>query len=249
MSNVITKKMQDPSYHNRTCPICNKTFYTYPSNIKLGRGIFCSVKCKSIAVGMKFKGKNNQKCLHCGKMFHVRQCRIINGKGVYCSSKCRTLASIKRTTTVCKMCEKEFIRTGAQKRGKKLLIFCSNACRIKWYSGDRSPTWQGGISFEPYCPKFNDDLRQRIRAFFDYECIACGKHTTRQLNCHHVEYNKLACCDGEPIHFAALCNKHHAMTNHDRARWEAMLHRIIDEIYGGRSYYTKEEWDALRRKE
>jgi hypothetical protein len=27
-----------------------------------------------------------------------------------------------------------------------------------------------------------------------------------------------------------------------------MLHRIIDEIYGGRSYYTKEEWEALRRK-
>jgi hypothetical protein len=25
------------------------------------------------------------------------------------------------------------------------------------------------------------------------------------------------------------------------ARWEAMLHRIIDEIYDGRSYYTKEE--------
>jgi hypothetical protein len=69
-----------------------------------------------------------------------------------------------------------------------------------------------------------------------------------KLHCHHVEYNKQACCDGEPVHFAALCNNHHGESNFDRARWEAMLHRIIDEIYGGRSYYTKEEWEALRRK-
>lgn len=30
--------------------------------------------------------------------------------------------------------------------------------------------------------------------------------------------------------------------NAHRARWEAMIHRIIDEIYEGRSYYTKDEW-------
>ena len=127
--------------------------------------------------------------------------------------------------------------------------FCSHECALAWHSGPNSPRWLGGISFEPYCPKFNKDLKRRIRAFFEYSCITCGKSTEenrRALGCHHVEYSKTACCDGEPVHFAALCNRCHARTNNDRARWEAMLHRIIDEIYGGRSYYTKEEWEALR---
>jgi hypothetical protein len=82
--------------------------------------------------------------------------------------------------------------------------------------------------------------------------MICGKDETvngKCLSIHHVEYNKAACCDGKPVQFAALCHSCHSKTNHDRSRWEAMLHRIIDEIYGGRSYFTKEEWEALRRKE
>lgn len=116
--------------------------------------------------------------------------------------------------------------------------------------GEESSNWRGGISFEPYCPKFNNDLRRRIRAFFEYRCVACGKHTKEnitsngdswQLSCHHVEYNKSACCDGKPVRFAALCIKCHNRTNHSRERWEVMIHRIIDEIYDGKSYFTKEE--------
>jgi hypothetical protein len=113
--------------------------------------------------------------------------------------------------------------------------------------GERGSNWRGGLSFEPYCPKFNEDLRRRIRAFFDHRCVACGKTTEeniRKLSCHHVEYNKQACCDGKPVQFAALCTTHHLKTNSDRERWEAMLHRIIDEVYDGRSYYTKDEWIA-----
>lgn len=116
--------------------------------------------------------------------------------------------------------------------------------------GEKANNWHGGLSFEPYCPKWNNDLRRRIRAFFEYRCVACGKPQNEnltadgrvyQLHCHHVTYNKSTCCDDKPVHFTALCNRHHGMTNKDRDRWEAMLHRIIDEVYGGRSYYTKEE--------
>lgn len=116
------------------------------------------------------------------------------------------------------------------------------------HSGEKCSLWRGGVSFEPYCPKFNQDLRRRIRAFFDNQCVACGKDQskeTRKLSCHHVEYSKSACCDGKLVTFAALCQKHHCQTNGDRNRWEAMLHRIIDEIYQGRSYFTKEEWQKV----
>jgi hypothetical protein len=118
-------------------------------------------------------------------------------------------------------------------------------------SGEKSNFWKGGISFEPYCPKFNSNLKKRVRAFFENNCIACGKtakENGKNLDVHHVEYNKQACCDGKPVHFAALCHACHTKTTHgDRPRWEVMLHRIIDEIYGGKSYFTKEEWHGLRK--
>lgn len=116
------------------------------------------------------------------------------------------------------------------------------------HTGPNNGCWLGGLSFEPYCPKWTKDLRNRIRAFFNYECLVCGKSTeenVKQLSCHHITYNKQACCDGKPVQFAALCITCHAKTNKDRDRWEAMLHRIIIEIYDGRSYYTKEEMQCL----
>jgi hypothetical protein len=119
-------------------------------------------------------------------------------------------------------------------------------------TGPESNLWKGGISFEPYCPKFNKDLKERVRSFFDYECIMCGKTTKENginLCVHHVEYDKLACCHGKPVHFASLCHRCHSKTNHNRERWEAMMHRIIDEIYNGRSYYTKEEYKKIKLKD
>jgi hypothetical protein len=110
---------------------------------------------------------------------------------------------------------------------------------------DKHPNWKGGISFEPYCPKFDDYLKLRIRMFFDNRCVVCGKtkeENMQELSCHHVEYDKSACCHGRPVHFAALCIGCHGATNWDRSRWEAILHRIIDEIYGGKSYWTKNEF-------
>lgn len=118
--------------------------------------------------------------------------------------------------------------------------------------GEKHHNWKGGISYEPYCPKWNKSLRKRIRAFFEYRCIICGKSTEenkRELCCHHVEYDKKACCDGKLVHFAALCHNCHARTNFDREQWERMIHRIIDEIYDGRSYYTKDEYAKLVEQE
>ena len=123
--------------------------------------------------------------------------------------------------------------------------FCSKSCVGKYRHGPLSSNWKGGISFEPYCQKFNRDLKRRIRAFFNNECVICGKtkiENKKELSCHHVTYNKMVCCDGKPVHFTALCGSCHAKTNHDRERWEAILHTIIDYLYDGKSYYTKDEW-------
>jgi hypothetical protein len=117
-------------------------------------------------------------------------------------------------------------------------------------SGPNNGNWRGGVLPE-YCEKWTPELRERIRAFFDYECIMCGRtqeEDCRLLSCHHVEYNKNACCDDQPYCFAALCRSCHCRTNNDRDRWESMLHRIIDEIYDGRSYFTKDEWKEVKKE-
>jgi len=140
--------------------------------------------------------------------------------------------------------EKARIKSAELRRGTHLTEKHKQAIG-KANSGKNCHMWQGGISFEPYCPKFNNDLKKRIRAFFEHQCICCGKHENEhryKLHCHHVEYNKDACCNGKPVHFAALCIKHHMQSNYERTRWESMLHRIIDEIYDGKSYYKQEEW-------
>ena len=138
-----------------------------------------------------------------------------------------------------------------RKRSLQTKMKISVALKKAYSDPTKSPNWQGGISFEPYCPKFNIDLKRRIREFFGNRCILCGNLAEEaktkkrmQLSCHHVEYNKSACCDGKPVRFAALCHPCHAKTGQDRARWETIFHRIIDEIYNGRSYFTKEEFQS-----
>jgi hypothetical protein len=118
-------------------------------------------------------------------------------------------------------------------------------------SGKNSRFWKGGIYKQAYCPKWTSELRERIRAFFNYECILCGKNTEenhRQLDCHHIGYDKNVCCNDKPVRFAALCMSCHAKTTSKNTRtcWEYILNRIIDEIYDGKSYYTREEYNKLR---
>lgn len=150
----------------------------------------------------------------------------------------------------CEYCGEEiYIQRHMIDNGKR--HFCSRKCASKGISFklEKNPRWLGGISFEPYCPKWTPELRERIRAFFNYECVICGKTTEENgeaLSCHHVEYNKQACCDGKIVHFAALCRKCHNKTNSNRSNWEDILHKIIDEIYDDKSYYTKEEWSELK---
>jgi hypothetical protein len=114
--------------------------------------------------------------------------------------------------------------------------------------GELAPNWKGGISFEPYCPKFNKNLKERVRAFFEYRCIICGKHEdecNRKHSVHHVNYDKRTCCNEEQPRFAAVCIKCHSKTNWNRSRWENIINRAIDEIYNGKSYYTIEEWKVV----
>jgi hypothetical protein len=232
----------------KLCERCGKEFYAHHCNLKLGKDKFCSAECMKLG---KIKT-----CIVCGKQYYAKKCHTDKGWGNFCSHKCvckktkqhkgkkhtdetkQRLSDINKGKTSPNkgkhMTEETKMKLSEINKGKRC--------------GELSPVWKGGISFEPYCPKWTKELRERVRAFFEYRCVTCGKHVNeckRNLQVHHVEYNKQACCDGKPVHFAALCNSCHMKTNFNRERWETMLHRIIDEIYNGRSYYTKEEYQRI----
>lgn len=132
---------------------------------------------------------------------------------------------------------------------------------IEWISGDKNPMkrdevvskisgknsykWNGGSSKYPYCEKWTENLKSRIRLFFDNRCLLCGKSQEdngQKLSCHHVEYNKSTCCDDSIPMFASLCRSCHNKTSAtDRNRWSYMISYIIQEVYDGKSYFTKDE--------
>lgn len=115
------------------------------------------------------------------------------------------------------------------------------------YEGAGNPAWKGGISYEPYCPKFNDEFRERVRAFFGYTCQfpGCGhvwQEGERLLNVHHVNYRKDACCseDVAPL-FVPLCQSCHMKTNFNRENYEKVFTELIMTKYNGQCYLPKEE--------
>ena len=111
-------------------------------------------------------------------------------------------------------------------------------------AGENNPMYIDGSSYLPYCPKFNDDLRRRVRAFFKDTCQLCGHVTTSgesKMAVHHVNYHKSACCDKQvaPL-FVTLCpNGCHQKTNRDRDYWEICFTQLIKNKYNGKCYLPK----------
>ena len=104
-------------------------------------------------------------------------------------------------------------------------ISCAN-------KGEKNGAWKGGISFEPYCPKFNRRFREYIRDKFNRVCFICGKHesenidskgTKWKLEVHHIDYDKVDICNGKSWPFVPLCLSCHCRTQHNRWYWFNLL--------------------------
>ena len=92
--------------------------------------------------------------------------------------------------------------------------------------GNRNPSWKGGISYLPYCPKFNETFKEKVRGYYNHICPICGttqNKNGRSLHVHHVDYNKQTCCDNSIPRFIALCDSCHSKTNHNRDYWRLFL--------------------------
>ena len=250
------------------CDFCGDLFTADRVN-KLN---FCSRKCYE-----NYRNRNkSHTCAYCGKVFerpqwiiNKRKKEFQNHKLNFCSFECSKKWHVgekhqrfSQVDVVCVICGKVFrdtnwrVSTGRTKT-------CSNECKYKYIGilsknrersldefvrGENHPNWQGGISFEPYCPKFNKEFKERVRAFFNYRCVECGKtqeEEGRALCCHHVNYNKKTCCDNTIPLFVPLCDTCHKRTNRHRDYWQLHFTELIYLQHGGKCYYSQEEFAQL----
>lgn len=111
------------------------------------------------------------------------------------------------------------------------------------WSGEKSPVWKGGVSFEPYCEKFNRNFKKRTRAFWNHTCFLCGGlENGRSHTVHHIHYDKKMCCNGSPQDVIILCASCHAKTNHNRDYWESHLTNLLYAYCpSGKCFFTKDE--------
>jgi len=99
--------------------------------------------------------------------------------------------------------------------------------------GENNPNWNGGSSFQPYCPKFNERFKESVREKFDRVCFLCQrteKENGKRLVVHHVNYNKDCLCDDSECEFVPLCVSCHVKTNHNRTHWENEIMKRLKAI-------------------
>lgn len=88
------------------------------------------------------------------------------------------------------------------------------------YRGEKSPHWRGGISYLPYCPKFNNELKEKIRERDNRTCQLCStKENGKRLSVHHIHYDKENCAPD----LITLCNRCSSKVNFNRDYYEQLF--------------------------
>lgn len=214
------------------CAWCGKEFL---SPIRKGKTAkYCSQPCYWNA----WKGDHpelyrleNRICEECGKEYHPR------GKDHpkrFCSRECLFAWRARQRKVSCIVCGKEFKRDNDGER------FCSQECFHKWNRGENSsmfgvrgeehPAWQGGIGNLPYPYGFNDELKERIRERDNHQCQLCGvsqAECVRELDIHHIDYDKDNLADENLI---TLCNPCNIKANFNRGYWQRYFEKRIKEL-------------------
>jgi len=91
--------------------------------------------------------------------------------------------------------------------------------------GGKNPGWRGGVSFAPYCFKFNEAKKEEIRELHDRKCYLCGAEENGKKHCvHHTDYNKMQGCTTADWNLLPLCTNCHTKTNHNRWHWFSLLY-------------------------
>jgi hypothetical protein len=129
--------------------------------------------------------------------------------------------------------------------------------------------WNGFSKEQKYCEKWNENLRQRIRLYFGNKSTLSGKtkedNNGRNLSCHHVYYQKKACCEwdndvngyyaiidgekyyinGDPNKFVLLTTSENTLVNKNKLYYIKLFENLIQNNYNNKCYYTQDEYKSI----
>ena len=94
------------------------------------------------------------------------------------------------------------------------------------HSGENHYNWKGGITKDPYCEFFTEDVKEHIREKHGRRCFLCNKteeENGTKLPVHHTDYNKDCGCDGTQCIFVPLCIGCNVKVNYNRSYWESLI--------------------------
>lgn len=101
------------------------------------------------------------------------------------------------------------------------------------WCGIDARNWKGGVSYEPYCSKFNNGLKQQVRDKYnncdfmsglpDYICNIMKSGKVQKLAVHHVDYNKMQGCDGSRWLLIPVSRSNNSMFNRNCDFWEKLI--------------------------
>jgi len=246
------------------CEQCGKLKEVSKSRLARNKHNFCSTTCRNKWMSQNLVGENH---LHFGKKRSQSTKDNISkaNKGRILTPEWKN--KIAKTLTGGKASAETKAKMSEQKKGEKHPLYGrpvtettkvkissklkgqsqseeSNIKRRNAFLGNKNPQWKGGISFGQYCPKFNDEFKERVRKFFYYTCQMCGhvwRPGEKRLCVHHINYDKTACCDKnvKPL-FTVVCPGNcHNQTNKNRDYWYQHFQEVIAIQYGGRCYLPK----------
>jgi hypothetical protein len=166
--------------------------------------------------------KQGQRCPHCTKLT-LDKVKIYFEKENYVLLSKVYINSYTKLDYVCICGHRHNITWDNWKMGCR----CPTCKDIK-FSGSGHPNWQGGISYEPYCPIWKDkEYKKDIKLRDGNRCLnpTCNKKDGR-LHIHHIDYNKKNCC---PSNVVTLCGSCNVIANTDRdwhiAWYQALMYR------------------------
>ncbi len=99
--------------------------------------------------------------------------------------------------------------------------------------GKENGNWQGGSSFLPYCSKFNNILKEKVRCRDNYTCQNPRCKLTQQesillynqsLHVHHIHYDKQNCYPD----LITLCLRCNVNSNFNRTFHEQLYMNILN---------------------
>jgi hypothetical protein len=225
--------MKAKKKNNYSCLVCGETFSRFPSQ-KKGKKLFCSHSCYwkwlKGKPSLKKKGKD-EKCSICGEFFYSP---LKSHSQKFCSQDCYWKSMKGKEADWLIPFNLKEGHTPWLKGKKMSEEYRKRRRESKKLSGQDHPNWRGGISFEPYGPGFNKQLREEIRKRDKYRCQECFRHQDElfkntkagakpyKLAIHHIDYDKK---NNNPNNLISLCMNCHMQTNFSRENWTKYFKR------------------------